>query len=77
MESILQFLLDNIEIISSFILGIGALSPFLMKAKKITKELGDILVTISKALEDKKLTKEEIQSIVKEFKDIIEVFKKK
>jgi len=77
MESVLDFLLNNIELISAWVLSIGAVSALLLKAKTIIKELAEALITLSDALEDDTLTKEEVNKIVKEFSDIIAIFKKK
>ena len=72
-----DFILNNIGIISGFILGLGVLTPFLLKGKKLIKESAEALLTLSSALEDDKLSKEEVADIINEFSDIIEVFKKK
>ena len=77
MESVLDFLLNNIELITAWVLSIGAVSALLLKAKKIIKELAEALITLSDALEDDTLTKEEVANIIKEFSDIIAIFKKK
>ena len=77
MESVLDFLLNNIELITAWVLSIGAVSALLLKAKKIIKELAEALITLSDALEDDTLTKEEVANIIKEFSDIITIFKKK
>ena len=77
MESVLDFLLNNIELITAWVLSIGAVSALLLKAKKIIKELAEALITLSDAMEDDTLTKEEVNKIIKEFSDIIAIFKKK
>jgi len=69
--------MDNlIEIISGFILGLAVLAPILLKLKKILKEVGELMVVLSKGLEDGKLTMDEIKEISKEAKDILGIFKK-
>ena len=77
METVLNLLLDYIDVISGFILGLGVLAPFILKFKKVAKELGEALTEIGEALEDGKLTKEEALEIWKEIKDIISIFKSK
>jgi len=75
MESILDFLLNNLEVITSLVAGLAG--AFWLKGKKAIKELGEAIVTVTKALEDDKLSKEEVLEITKEFKDVIAVFAKK
>ena len=41
------------------------------KAKTCLKETAEALTTLSEAIEDNDLTKEELQSITKEFQDVI------
>ena len=65
-----------IEIVSGFILGLALFTPFLLKAKAILKEVGELMVILSEALEDKKLDKAELVEIVKEAKDVLGLFKK-
>ena len=72
-----DFILNNIEIITGFILSLGFVSTLLFKAKKVVKELAEALLVLSSALEDDKLSKDEVAEIIDEFSDIIEVFKKK
>lgn len=45
------------------------------KAKRTLKELGEVISITNKALEDNKLTKKEITSIVKEWNDVIGIWK--
>jgi len=66
-----------IEVVSGFILGLAVLAPFILKFKSISKEVGELLVQIGVALDDKKITKDEIKSIVAEAKDVLGVFGKK
>ena len=65
-----------IEIVSGFLLGIAVVVPFVLKAKAIMKEVGELLLEISECLEDGKITKGEINEIVKEAEDILGLFKK-
>jgi len=65
-----------IEIVSGFILGIAIITPFLLKAKAILKEVGELMVELSEAIEDKKITKDEIAEIVDEATDVLGLFKK-
>ena len=65
-----------IEIVSGFLLGIAVVVPFVLKAKGIMKEVGELLLEISECLEDGKISKAEINEIVKEAEDILGLFKK-
>lgn len=65
-----------IEIISGFILGLALIAPFLAKARKILKEVGELLLELNKSLEDGKLNADEIKSIVREAGDVLGIFKK-
>lgn len=40
------------------------------KSKNLLKEVGELLITIKSAIEDDKITKEEMQRIIKEYKDV-------
>lgn len=73
----MEFILDNIEVISGFILSLGFLSGWLIKVKSAVKELAELLTVVSQALSDGKLTKDEVNLIIKESKDIINLFSKK
>ena len=69
--------MDNlVEVISGFLLGLAVLAPFLLKLKHILKEVGELMVVLSKGLEDGKLTMDEIKDISKEAKDVLGIFKK-
>lgn len=58
----------------TFIFGVGGIwVGYIIKAAKAGKEIGELLSVAGAALEDKKLTPEEIASILKEFNDIKEV----
>jgi len=45
------------------------------KAKQTLKELGEAITTTSKALEDDKLSVAEIKAILKEWNDVVEVWR--
>jgi len=45
------------------------------KAKQTLKELGEAITTTSEALEDDKLSVAEIKAILKEWNDVVEVWK--
>jgi len=77
METIIELLLEYSGHITAFVFGLGAIAPFVLKGKKLLKEAGELLVKISDALEDNKITKEEIHEIIKEAKDLILIFKAK
>lgn len=44
------------------------------KAKKTLRELTEAILVTSDALEDDELTREELREIVKEWKDVVEVW---
>lgn len=58
------------------ILGIGAVWKYVSKSMAVLKEAGELLIAINTALEDQKLTKEEIEEIAKAGKEVIEAVKK-
>jgi hypothetical protein len=47
----------------------------IQKVLKALKELGDVIDTIVKSLEDKQITPEEVESIKKEIKEALAAFK--
>lgn len=64
------------EITSSILaLLVGFLGFRYNKAKKTLKELGMAITTTSKAMEDDKLSAAEIKGILKEWNDVVEVWK--
>jgi len=65
-----------IEIVSGFVLGLAVITPFLLKARGILKEVGELMVVLAEALEDKKLDREEISEIVEEAQEVLGLFKK-
>jgi len=77
MDAILDLLLNYIVEISAFILGLGVVAGLVTKFKSILKELIEILQTVLLALQDGKITKAEIEDIIKEAKDLISIFKSK
>jgi len=70
MSFIMDYLSGNIPQLLTVIVGIGAVWVILSKATKVLKEISELLNAIVVALADKKLTKEEIDTIVKEAKDV-------
>ena len=46
----------------------------LVKAKKVMKELAEAMSETYKAIEDGKLTPEEVKKLIKEWKDVIDAF---
>lgn len=67
--------MDIVQAITGFILGLGIILPFFLKAKAVVKEVKDVLVAIDKALEDNSISIDEAKDVLKELKDIIGVFK--
>ena len=45
------------------------------KAKRIMKELAEAMDKTYKALEDDKVTKEELKQVIKEWKDVLEIWR--
>lgn len=45
-------------------------------AKKFIKELGEALTVTSKAIEDDKITVDELKNFIKEWTDVIDIFYK-
>jgi hypothetical protein len=70
-EQIIGFLPN----ILSFALGVGGVMVIIKKYYRPAKEVGELLVTVAGAIEDGKVTKEELDQIVKEAKDIPEAIK--
>ena len=70
MDVIFDYLLGNVPQLMTAVIGIGAVWAILAKATKVLKEVSELLNAIVIALSDKKLTKEEVDTIVKEAKDI-------
>jgi hypothetical protein len=65
-----------IEIVSGFIIGIAVVTPIVLKLKGILREVGELLTELADALEDGKITKDEIASIVDDAQDVLGLFKK-
>jgi hypothetical protein len=70
MDFIMDYLTGNIPQLVTAIVGIGAVWMILSKALNVLKEINELLSAIVVALADKKLTKAEIDTIVKEAKDV-------
>jgi len=70
MNLIMDYLSGNIPQLLTAVVGIGAVWFILSKALKVLKEITELLNAIVVAFADKKLTKDEIDTIVKEAKDI-------
>ena len=75
MDVVFEYLLGNLPQLITAVIGIGAVWAILAKATKVLKEISELLSAIVVALSDKKLTKDEIDTIVKEAKDIPVVVK--
>lgn len=70
MNFIMDYLSGNIPQVLTAVVGIGAVWFVMSKALKVLKEITELLNAIVVAFADKKLTKEEIDTIVKEAKDV-------
>lgn len=67
--------MDVVQVITGFVLGLGIILPFFLKTKAVIKEAKEALMEIDEALEDNSISLAEAQSVLKELKDIIGVFK--
>ena len=70
MEIIMDYLTGNIPQIITAVVGIGAVWLVMSKALNVLKEISELLSAVVVAFADKKLTKDEIDTIVKEAKDV-------
>jgi len=70
MEIIMDYLTGNVPQIITAVVGIGAVWLVLSKALNVLKEISELLNAIVVAFADKKLTKDEVDIIVKEAKDV-------
>jgi hypothetical protein len=70
MDFIMDYLSWHIPQLLPAVVGIGAVWFILSKALKVLKEITELLNAIVVAFADKKLTKDEIDTIVKEAKDV-------
>ena len=70
MDIVMSYLSGNIPQILTAVIGIGAIWLVLSKALNVLKEITELLNAIVVAFADKKLTKDEIDTIVKEAKDV-------
>jgi len=66
----MDYLSGNIPQLLTAVVGIGAVWVILSKAVKVLKEISELLNAIVVAFADKKLTKDEIETIMKEAKDV-------
>ena len=65
-----------IEIVSGFLIGLAVVTSIVLKLKGILREVGELLTELADALEDGKISKDEIAAIVEDAQDIIGLFKK-
>jgi len=70
MNLIMDYLSGNIPQLLTAVVGVGAVWVILSKAVKVLKEISELLNAIVVAFADKKLTKDEIDTIIKEAKDV-------
>lgn len=70
MNIITDYLMGNIPQLLTATIGISAVWFILSKAVKVLKEISELLNAIVVAFADKKLTKDEIDTIIKEAKDV-------
>ena len=69
--------MDILQVVTAFVLGLGVILPFFLKAKSILKEVTDLMVTLSKSLEDNSISTEEVKQIVSDVNELLGVFKAK
>ena len=65
-----------IEIVSGFLIGLAVVTSIVLKLKGILREVGELLTELADALEDGKISKDEIAAIVEDAQDILGLFKK-
>ena len=70
MDFIMDYVSGNIPQLLTAVVGIGAVWFIMSKALNVLKEITELLNAIVVAFADKKLTKDEIDTIVKEAKDV-------
>ncbi|MFH2146302.1 MAG: hypothetical protein ABII75_09810 [Candidatus Omnitrophota bacterium] len=70
MDFLMDYVSGNIPQIITAVVGIGAVWLVLAKALSVLKEISELLSAVVVAFADKKLTKEEIETIIKEAKDV-------
>jgi hypothetical protein len=68
--------MDIVQVITGFILGLGIIAPFFLKARAIVAQVKDLLVEISKSLEDGSISTAEAVEVLKEIKELVDVVKK-
>ncbi len=71
----MDWLLDNISLISGFILSIGIIAFYGNKILAVLKETAELLQVTANAFANAKLTKEEIAAIIKEAKEVVAAIK--
>lgn len=62
-------------VIISFIIGLGVFLPKMIKARKLLKEIMELLGTVAKALEDGRISASELEAIVQAAEDIPKAIK--
>lgn len=65
-----------IEIVSGFLIGLAVVTPIVLKLKGILRKVGELLTELADALEDGKISNDEIAAIVEDAQDILGLFKK-
>ena len=60
----------------SFFVGLAVIKPRVSKAVSVIGDLADLLSVLKSSLADGKLSKEEVESIIKEGEELIANFKK-
>lgn len=66
------------EIIISAILAVlsGSLGVYYRRTKAVVKETAELLTAVSQAVEDNNITKEELQTVLDEARDVLMAVKK-
>jgi hypothetical protein len=60
----------------SFLVGLAVIKPRLAKAVKVIGDISELLAEINRSLVDGKLSKEEVEAIMREGQELIAEFKK-
>lgn len=71
----MTWLLDNISVITGLLLSIGVITFYGGRILTVLKETAELLQVLISAFADSKLTKEEVNAIIKEAKEVVAAVK--
>ena len=76
MDLVLGLLKGNLDTLFNGILGLSVVWAIVAKGLPALKEISELLAVVVAALADKKITKDEMENIIKQAKDIPGAIKK-